>query len=89
MVVQTIDVDCYARLAIAEVKTVTGRELVIRGKLDVSRSATRGARRGRLVRERNLGFATHMFKAKSVDGAVALLPLLRRKVETTRPAGPI
>ena len=36
VVVQTIDVDRYARLAITEVKTATGRELVIRGKLDVS-----------------------------------------------------
>ena len=85
VVVQTIDVDRYARLAVAEVKTLTGRELVIRGKLNVSLFPRLG------VRAEDVSFANatwgsrpEMFKAKRVDGAVALLPLLRRKVEITR-----
>ena len=87
VVVQTIDVDRYARLAIAEVKTATGRELVIRGKLDISLFPRLAVR----TEESSFANATWgsrpemvPFKAKRVDGAVALLPLLRRKVEITR-----
>ncbi|HTO50502.1 MAG TPA: AsmA family protein [Burkholderiales bacterium] len=85
VVVQTIDVDRYARLAIAEVKATTGRELVIRGKLDVS-VFPRLAVRAEDVSFANAtwGSRPEMFKAKRVDGAVALLPLLRHKVEITR-----
>src|SRR5262245_7073984 len=83
--VNTIDVDRYARLAIVEVKTATGRELVIRGKLNVSLFPRLG------VQAEDVSFANaswgsrpEMFKAKQVEGAVALLPLLHRKIEITR-----
>ena len=85
VVVYTIDVDRYARLAIAEVKTATGRELAIRGKLDVS-VFPRLAVRAEDVSFANAAWGSRpeMVKAKRVDGAVALLPLLRRQVEITR-----
>jgi len=85
VVVQTIDVDRYARLAIAEVKTLTGRELAIRGDLKIS-VFPRLAVRAEDVSFANAagGSRPEMVKAKRVDGAVALLPLLRRKVEITR-----
>ena len=85
VVVQTIDVDRYARLAIAEVKTLTGRELAIRGDLKIS-VFPRLAVRAEDVSFANAagGSRPEMIKAKRVDGAVALLPLLRRKVEITR-----
>jgi AsmA family protein len=85
VVVNTIDVDRYAQLAIAAVKTTTGRELAIRGKLDITLFPRLA------VRAEDVSFANaaggsrpEMIKAKRVDGAVALLPLLRRKVEITR-----
>src|SRR5262245_42705665 len=81
----TIDVDRYARLAIAEVKTATGRELVIRGKLQISLFPRLG------VRAEDVSFANpagasrpEMVKAKRVDAAVALWPLLQRRIEITR-----
>ncbi len=85
VIVHTIDVDRYAQLAIAAVKTTTGRELAIRGKLDVS-LFPRLAVRAQDVSFANAagGSRAEMIKAKRVDGAVALLPLLRRKVEITR-----
>ena len=85
VLVHTIDVDRYARLAIAEVKTATGRELTIRGKLDIS-LFPRLAVRAEDVSFANAAWGSRpdMVKAKRVDGAVALLPLLRRKVEITR-----
>jgi uncharacterized protein involved in outer membrane biogenesis len=85
VVVNTIDLDRYARLAIAEVKTLTGRELAIKGKLQVSLFPRLA------VRAEDVSFANpsgasrpEMVKAKRVDGAVALLPLLHRKIEITR-----
>ena len=85
VVVNAIDVDRYAQLAIAAVKTTTGRELAIRGKLDITLFPRLA------VRAEDVSFANaaggsrpEMIKAKRVDGAVALLPLLRRKVEITR-----
>jgi uncharacterized protein involved in outer membrane biogenesis len=85
VVVHTIDLDRYARLAIAEVKTLTGRELAIRGDLKIS-VFPRLAVRAEDVSFANAagGSRPEMIKAKRVDGAVALLPLLRRKVEITR-----
>jgi uncharacterized protein involved in outer membrane biogenesis len=85
VIVNTIDVDRHAQLAIAAVKTTTGRELAIRGKLDITLFPRLA------VRAEDVSFANavggsqpEMIKAKRVDGAVALLPLLRRKVEITR-----
>jgi len=85
VVVHTIDLDRYARLAIAEVKTLTGRELAIKGKLQVSLFPRLA------VRAEDVSFANpagasrpEMVKAKRVDGAVALWPLLHRKIEITR-----
>ena len=85
ILVYTIDVDRYARLAIAEVRTATGRELAIKGKLEVSLFPRLA------VRAEDVSFANpagasrpEMFKAKRVEGAVALLPLLSRKIEITR-----
>ena len=85
VIVNTIDVDRYAQLAIAAVKTTTGRELAIRGRLDITLFPRLA------VRAEDVSFANaaggsrpEMIKAKRVEGAVALLPLLRRKVEITR-----
>jgi len=85
VVAYTIDLDRYARLAIAEVKTLTGRELAIRGKLQVSLFPRLA------VRAEDVSFANpagasrpEMVKAKRVDAAVALLPLLHRRIEITR-----
>jgi uncharacterized protein involved in outer membrane biogenesis len=85
VIVQTIDVDRYAQVAIAAVKTATGRELAIRGKLDIT-LFPRLAVRAEDVSFANAAGASRpeMIKAKRVDGAVALLPLIRRKVEITR-----
>jgi hypothetical protein len=85
VLVYTIDVDRYARLAIAEVKTATGRELAIKGKLEVS-LFPRLAVRAEDVSFANASWGSRpeMVKAKRVDGAVALLPLLSRKIEITR-----
>jgi len=83
--VYTIDVDRYARLAIAEVRTATGRELVIRGRLQIS-LFPRLAVRAEDVSFANASWGSRpeMFRAKQVEGSVALLPLLQRKVEITR-----
>jgi len=85
VLVHTIDVDRYARLAIAEVKVASGRELAIRGSLEVSLFPRLA------VRAEDVSFANpagasrpEMVKAKRVDGAVALLPLLSRRIEITR-----
>jgi hypothetical protein len=87
VIVKTLDLDRYARLAIAEVKTLTGRELTVRGKLEV-----RGFPRLKVIAE-DVSFANaawgsrpEMLKAKRVEGTIALLPLLQRKVQS--PASP-
>jgi uncharacterized protein involved in outer membrane biogenesis len=85
VLVSTIDLGKYARLATDEVKAATGRELRIRGKLDV-----RLFPRLALVAE-DVSFANapwgsrpDMARAKRVEASVALLPLLRKEVEVTR-----
>jgi hypothetical protein len=85
ILVHTLDLDRYARLAIAEVKTLTGRELAIRGKLQLS-VFPRLALAAEDVSFANpsWGSRPEMFKARRIEAAVALLPLLSRKVEITR-----
>lgn len=85
VLVHTIDLGRYAKLATDEVKAATGRELRIRGKLDI-----RLFPRLTLVAE-DVSFANapwgsrpDMARAKRVEGSVALLPLLRKEVEVTR-----
>jgi uncharacterized protein involved in outer membrane biogenesis len=85
VLVHTIDLGKYAKLATDEVKAATGRELRIRGKLDVKLFP-----RLALVAE-DVSFANapwgsrpDMARAKRVEGSVALLPLLRKQVEITR-----
>jgi uncharacterized protein involved in outer membrane biogenesis len=85
VLVQTIDLGKYAKLATDEVKAATGRELRIRGKLDIKLFP-----RLALVAE-DVSFANapwgsrpDMVRAKRVEGSVALLPLLRKQVEVTR-----
>jgi uncharacterized protein involved in outer membrane biogenesis len=85
VVVHTIDLAKYAKLATDEVKAATGRELRIRGKLDLKLLP-----RLALVAE-DVSFANapwgsrpDMARAKRVEGSVALLPLLRKEVEITR-----
>lgn len=80
-----IDLGKYAKLATDEVKALTGRELRIRGKLDI-----RFFPRLALVAE-DVSFANapwgsrpDMARAKRLEGSVALLPLLRKQVEITR-----
>jgi uncharacterized protein involved in outer membrane biogenesis len=81
----TIDLGKYAKLATDEVKAMTGRELRIRGKLDIKLFP-----RLALVAE-DVSFANapwgsrpDMARAKRLEGSVALLPLLRKQVEITR-----
>ncbi len=85
VLVGTLDLDRFARLAIAEVKTLTGRELAIRGKLEV-RVFPRLAVIAEDVSFANAvwGSRPEMLKAKRIEGTVALLPLVQRKVEITR-----
>jgi len=81
----TIDLGKYAKLATDEVKAATGRELRIRGKLDIKLFP-----RLALVAE-DVSFANapwgsrpDMARVKRLEGSVALLPLLRKQVEITR-----
>lgn len=84
ILVSTIDLNRYAKLAADEVKAATGRELRIAGKLDVKLFP-----RLALVAE-NVSFANapwgsrpDMARVKRIEGSVALLPLLRKEVEVT------
>jgi uncharacterized protein involved in outer membrane biogenesis len=85
LLVNTIDLNKYAKLATDEVKAVTGRELRIRGKLDV-RVFPRLALVAEDVAFANAAWGSRpdMARAKRVEGSVALLPLLRKQVEITR-----
>ena len=81
----TIDLGKYAKLATDAVQAATGRELRIRGKLDIKLFP-----RLALVAE-DVSFANapwgsrpEMARVKRLEGSVALLPLLRRQVEITR-----
>jgi uncharacterized protein involved in outer membrane biogenesis len=85
VLVNTIDLGKYAKLASDEVRAATGRELRIGGKVDV-----RLFPRLALVAE-DVSFANapwgsrpDMARAKRVEGSVALLPLLRKQVEVSR-----
>ena len=82
---RTIDVDRYVRLAAEEAKRATGRELQIRGKVDVSLFPEL-----EIVAEDvslanvSWGSRPEMVRVKRIEGAVALLPLLRRQIDLTR-----
>jgi uncharacterized protein involved in outer membrane biogenesis len=85
VLVNTIDLGKYAKLASDEVRATTGRELRIGGKVDVTLFP-----RLALVAE-DVSFANapwgsrpDMARAKRVEGSVALLPLLRKEVEVIR-----
>ncbi len=85
VLVHTIDLAKYAKLAAAEVKTATGRELRIGGKLDI-RLFPRLALVAENVSFANAAWGTRpeMARARRVEASVALLPLLRKEVEITR-----
>ncbi len=85
VLVHTIDLAKYAKLATDEVKAATGRELRIRGKLDI-RLFPRLALVAENVSFANAAWGTRpeMARARRVEASVALLPLLRREVEITR-----
>jgi hypothetical protein len=85
VLVNTLDLNRYAKLAADEVKAATGRELRIAGKLDLKLFP-----RLALVAE-NVSFANapwgsrpDMARVKRLEGSVALLPLLQKQVEITR-----
>ncbi len=85
LLVHAIDLGKYARLATDAVQTATGRELRIRGRLDVELLP-----RLALVAE-DVSFANapwgsrpDMARVKRLEASVALLPLLRKQVEITR-----
>jgi len=85
VLVHTIDLAKYARLATDEVKAATGRELRIGGKLDLEVFP-----RLALVAE-DVSFANApwgsrpaMARVKRLEASVALLPLLRKEVAITR-----
>ena len=85
ILVNTIDVKRLAALAAGEVKDATGRELKIAGRLDVSFFP-----RLAIVAE-DVSFANapwgsrpELAKAKRIAGSIALLPLLRGKVDIDR-----
>lgn len=85
VLVHTIDLAKYARLATDEVKAATGRELRINGKLDV-RVFPRLALVAEDVTFGNAPWGSRpaMARVKRLEAAVALLPLLRKEVEITR-----
>jgi hypothetical protein len=85
VLVNTLDLNRYAKLAADEVKAATGRELRIAGKVDLKLFP-----RLALVAE-NVSFANapwgsrpDMARVKRLEGSVALLPLLQKQVEITR-----
>jgi len=84
VLVNTIDLGRFAKLAIDEVKATTGRDLRI-GKVDV-KLVPRIAVVADDVSFANASWGSRpeMVRAKRVEAAVALLPLLRKDVEITR-----
>jgi uncharacterized protein involved in outer membrane biogenesis len=82
---RTIDVDRYVRLAAEEVKRATGRELHIRGKVTVSIFPELAIVAGDVsFANAPWGARPEMARVKRIEGAVALLPLLRRQIDLTR-----
>lgn len=84
VLVNTIDLGRYAKLATDEVKAATGRELRI-GKVDL-KIFPRIAVVADDVAFANApwGSRPEMLRAKRVEASVALLPLLRNEIEVTR-----
>jgi uncharacterized protein involved in outer membrane biogenesis len=84
VLVNTLDLDRYAKLATDEVTAATGRELRL-GKVDV-KIFPRIAVIADDVAFANArwGSRPDMVRAKRVEAAVALLPLLRKEIEITR-----
>jgi uncharacterized protein involved in outer membrane biogenesis len=85
ILVNTIDVRRVATVAADETKNATGRELEIRGRLDISFFP-----RLAIVAE-DVSFANapwgsrpEMLTAKRIDGSFALLPLLRGRIDVDR-----
>jgi uncharacterized protein involved in outer membrane biogenesis len=85
VLVHTIDLAKYAKLATDEVKSATGRELRIRGDLDV-KLLPRLALVAEDVSFANASWGSRpdMARVKRLEASVALLPLLRKQVEVTR-----
>jgi AsmA family protein len=81
----TLDLERYARLATEQIKLATGRDLRIDGKLEV-----RVFPRLAIVAENVVfgnapwGSRREMARIKRVEGAIALLPLLRREIDIVR-----
>jgi uncharacterized protein involved in outer membrane biogenesis len=84
VLVNTIDLGRYTKLATDEVKAATGRELRI-GKVDI-KIFPRIAVVADDVALANApwGSRPEMLRAKRVEASVALLPLLRNEIEVTR-----
>lgn len=84
VLVNTLDLGAYAKLATDEIQAATGRELRI-GKVDV-KLFPRLAVVAEDVTFANApwGSRREMVRAKRVEASVALLPLLRKEVEVTR-----
>jgi AsmA family protein len=82
---RTIDVDRYVRLAAEEVKRATGRELQIRGKVGVSVfPELEIVAEDVSLANAPWGSRSEMVRVKRIEGAFALLPLLRREIDLTR-----
>lgn len=83
--VATIDVNTFIGPMLARVKQETGRELAIRGGADISLSLEPRLRLRDVTFGNVPGAKTRdMVTAREVDLQVALLPLLRRKVDVIR-----
>jgi uncharacterized protein involved in outer membrane biogenesis len=84
VLINTIDLGRYTKLATDEVKAVTGRELRI-GKVDI-KIFPRIAVVADDVAFANApwGSRPEMLRARRVEASVALLPLLRSEIEVTR-----
>jgi len=85
VVVNTVDLEHYARLAVERVQVATGRELRIGGKLSVGvfpqlRIAADDVR----FANAPWGSRKDMVRVKRVEGALSLVPLLRGRIEIAR-----
>jgi uncharacterized protein involved in outer membrane biogenesis len=86
VLVHTLDFNRYFRLAVEELKRTTGREARVGGELEVKVDFLRLAIAAGDVAFGNApwGSRAEMAKIKRIEGEIALLPLLRRKISLVR-----
>ncbi len=85
VVVATLDVNTLVAPLAGEVKRATGRELTVRGRSDLSISLEPSLRLRDVTLANKPGASVRdMLTAREVEVQVALLPLLRRRLEVTR-----